>query len=62
MNSIITSLVLSALRHGLTALAGVLVTYGVIEQGQSDNLVVILLGIASYAIGQGASLIKNAKA
>ena len=61
MNSIITSLILSALRHGLTALAGVLVTYGVIEQGQSDNLVVILLGIASYVIGQSASLIKNAK-
>ena len=61
MNTIITSLILSALRHGLTALAGVLVAYGVIEQGQSDNFIVILLGIASYAIGQGASLIKNAK-
>lgn len=61
MNTIITSLILSALRHGLTALAGVLVTYGVIEQGQSDNFIVILLGIASYAIGQSASLIKNAK-
>ncbi len=52
----------SILRHGLTALAGFLVAKGMIEQSLAEAFIAgnlpVLVGLASYLLGQGLSLFK----
>lgn len=61
MTSIIATFLLPFIRHQLTTLAGALVTYGILAAGQQDAFTVIVIGIITWAFGQGASFINAAK-
>lgn len=55
MDDFTKSLIASALRHIMTAAAGMLVGYGLLETGQADNFVTIASGFVIGAIGLGWS-------
>lgn len=61
METILTPIIGLALRHGLTLLAGVLVTFGLVEPGQESNFITIFSGIILGAIGLVWSGVKNLK-
>lgn len=56
----------SFIRHGLSVAAGVLVTKGVLDQAAAESaangLTEMSVGLLSYAIAQGMSLVKAKKA
>ncbi len=64
MLALVDKYVGSVVRHGLTALAGILVGYGV-TQGQADEFILsnyeVIMGLIAYALGQGLSFIKTKK-
>ncbi len=51
----------AAVRHGLTVLAGIMVTSGFLASGQSANFTEIGVGIVAAAIGYGWSVMNKAK-
>jgi len=61
MGSIISTVLPSLLRHSMTTVAGVLVTYGVIAASQQESFVTIAIGVITWAVGQGLSFAAAAK-
>jgi hypothetical protein len=61
METILTTVLTPAIRHGLTVAAGALVAMGLVDPAQQGNFVVIGTGIVLGAIGFGWSLTKNRK-
>jgi hypothetical protein len=61
METLLTPLISLALRHGLTIIAGVLVTLGMLEPGQETNFISIFTGIVLGGIGLIWSGVKNLK-
>lgn len=61
MDDFTKALVASALRHAMTAAAGILVGYGLLETGQTDNFVAIGSGFVVGAIGLGWSYFQKRK-
>ena len=61
MEAIASTLITPVLRHSLTAAAGVLVTYGLLDPSMQGHFVTIATGAALGLIGMAWSLKKNAK-
>ena len=61
LETVIPTILAPILRHALTALAGVLVTIGLLEPAQSDNFATIVSGIVAGLLGMGWSFAKNTK-
>jgi hypothetical protein len=61
METLLTPLIGLALRHGLTIIAGVLVTLGMLEPAQEANFTTIFTGIVLGGIGLIWSGVKNLK-
>lgn len=61
LETIIPTVLTPILRHGLTALAGVLVTVGLLAPDQTGNFATIVSGIIAGILGMGWSFTKNLK-
>lgn len=62
MEKILITVLTPAIRHGMTAAAGALVTKGIITAAQSGNFTEIGTGMVIGGIGFGWSVIKSWKA
>jgi len=54
----------SVVRHALTFVAGVLVSYGVVKDGGADWIATnqdVVMGLVAYALAQGFSLVDKKK-
>ena len=61
METIVTTIITPAIRHGMTVAAGALVAAGLLEPAQSNNFTLLATGIVVGGIGLVWSFVKNAK-
>jgi hypothetical protein len=61
MNTILTTVLNPMIRHGMTAVGGILIHAGYLDAAQSGNFTTIATGAVVAGIGAIWSLVKNRK-